>query len=97
MKAIEHHATMIEKLLSHNTETIISFASIREEIKSLCEKIDLGIKFISTAAKVFSFIFGIFITFIGGFWIYQNDIDNKYMNKMEHIQEMSKQHMRDMK
>jgi len=77
IKAIEHHATMIEKLLAHNTESIISFASIREEIKSLCEKIDLGIKFISSAAKIFVFLFSIFIGAVGFFFVFQDKMYNK--------------------
>jgi len=77
LKAIEHHAQLIEKLLEHNTESIISFASIREEIKSLCSKIDMGIKFISTAAKIFVFLFGLFIGTVGFFFAFQDKIYNK--------------------
>ena len=92
LKAIEHHAQLIEKLLAHNTESIISFASIRQEIKSLCEKIDLGITFFEKVAKIFAVTFTIFIGTVGGFVAFQDKIYDKI--ESTHISESKDQQVK---
>jgi hypothetical protein len=92
LKSIEHHAQLIEKLLAHNTESIISFASIRQEIKSLCEKIDLGITFFEKVAKIFAVTFTIFIGTVGGVVAFQDKIYDKI--ESTHVSESKNQQIK---